>query len=678
MLRKSAKVCESETPYEDLGFETRLGSQAHSDSLFRTPVKRESSHFKSSTGLKTQASSNPSSVEKSSLRFVDHKFSKVIDSSIFKKKDSCVSQNDSQLNNDSSINSSRDDPYTATPKLQNEVHLKRLMTPQHKSSRVFTTSVNSQKKLLFDSSSKINYKFETEVLQHVENNLDTKHQNKTNFRQIPVIEIQTVGIPQEVIHENVIERQNIVDINESQLGYYPQYDRLPTESHYIHRKYITERPILVENIIEKDVYIPREKIIENPIEKIVEKKVSKITNRPVPVEKQIFKEVDVMVENPVYRHIDIVVEKPVYIDNIIELPVPVEKVIEREVEVPIETVIEKPILIEKPLQVFVEQIVEIPKPIEKIQEISSDQFYLDKIPVDEVKVVEFEKVISIPRFEIQTKNIEVMRTKEVVKAENVDHFIEKNSARIHEKRVEHIIERPVYIERITQKPIIKEKIIEVPVEVIIERIIPITKIVEREVVYESIVEKLVEQIVIKDVEVFVEKEVPVEVVIEIPNIIENVIEVFEDVQVEIKQENPISEDEVEEFEEEFDDEVISQAIERCKKEIGDVTEENNSLRNQRNILELELAELKSCLLSADNQINQELQIKLEDLKAKLKEESFDFSLKNSKSNKPIVETVVKRNPRYDELRRILFELSKENSMLIKKARQMSERLSNFC
>lgn len=46
---------------------------------------------------------------------------------------------------------------------------------------------------------------------------------------------------------------------------------LPTEVEYIHRDHVVEKPVYVDRFIEREVYIPIDKIIEVPIERIVER-----------------------------------------------------------------------------------------------------------------------------------------------------------------------------------------------------------------------------------------------------------------------------------------------------------------------------------------------------------------------------------------------------------------------
>lgn len=58
-----------------------------------------------------------------------------------------------------------------------------------------------------------------------------------------------------------------------------------------------------------------------------------------------------------------------YVDNIIELPVPVERNIEKEITIPVEYVTEKPVYIDNVIERKVEHIVEVPVPQEETIEI---------------------------------------------------------------------------------------------------------------------------------------------------------------------------------------------------------------------------------------------------------------------------------------------------------------------
>ena len=155
-----------------------------------------------------------------------------------------------------------------------------------------------------------------------------------------------VEVPYDVIRENVIFQENVIDIDERDLGNYRNAKILDTEVEYIHRDQIIDKPVYIDRIVEEEYQVPVDKIIEVPVERIVERPVEQIIQRPVPVEKINERVVEVPIEVPVYKNIEVFVERPVYIENIIEKPVPYEKVIEKEVEIPIEHIVERPVFID--------------------------------------------------------------------------------------------------------------------------------------------------------------------------------------------------------------------------------------------------------------------------------------------------------------------------------------------
>lgn len=65
----------------------------------------------------------------------------------------------------------------------------------------------------------------------------------------------------------------MIDIDERQISQYRNAKVLPTEVEYVHRDQVIEEPVYVDNIIEREVYIPIDKIVEVPVERIVERQV---------------------------------------------------------------------------------------------------------------------------------------------------------------------------------------------------------------------------------------------------------------------------------------------------------------------------------------------------------------------------------------------------------------------
>lgn len=221
--------------------------------------------------------------------------------------------------------------------------------------------------------------------------------------------------------------------------------------------------------------------------------------------------------------------QPFIKENIIEKPVEIIKEkrvrVEKFVDVPYDVIVEKPIekIIEKEIQ------------IEKLKEVQVKKIV--EVPVEKIIDVPYEKVVEIPREVIKRVEIpveKVVERKVTVPVENIiyhDNYVNCNLENLHQypnaeilpaevvfHEQERVVERPVYkdniIERVVDVPI--ERIIEVPIERLIHK--PVEQVVERPVYIENIIEKTVEI----PIENIVEK--PVEQIIENPIYIENIIE----------------------------------------------------------------------------------------------------------------------------------------------------------
>ena len=261
-----------------------------------------------------------------------------------------------------------------------------------------------------------------------------------------------------------------------------------------------------EQLRERVVEVPVEKIVERivevPVEKIVE--VEKRVEVPVEVIKTV--EVEKLVEVPVEK----IVERVVEVEKRVE--VPVEKVVERIVEV--EKRVEVPVEVEK----IVERIVEVDRPVEVIREVMVDR------PVEVIR--EVEKIVEVPKIIEVEKVVErvVEKEVEVPKIVEVERIVERVVNVDREVEVEKPVERIVEIPKIVEVERIVEKIVEVPVEVI--KTVEVEKIVDRPVEVIKEVERVVEVPVDRIVEVPVEKivekivEVPVEVIKEVEKIVE--------------------------------------------------------------------------------------------------------------------------------------------------------------
>lgn len=245
-----------------------------------------------------------------------------------------------------------------------------------------------------------------------------------------------------------------------------------------------DKPIYVENVIEREIPVYMEKIVEVPREVVnyIERPVERVEyiDRDVPVERQVqrieYVDHEVHVENVIRRprHVEVVREIPV--ETVVECPVYIDVEIEKHVHVPIERIVEREIevIIERPIyetiEHQVERIVECPIYIDNIieQEVV-EQRYIDNYieEIIEQEVVK-ENIIRVPR------EIERVVVKEV------DNIIEQEvpiyKENIIEQEVEVIVERPVTIERVVEEPVY----IEVEVPIINRKIIEVENCVDVE------------------------------------------------------------------------------------------------------------------------------------------------------------------------------------------------------
>jgi len=288
--------------------------------------------------------------------------------------------------------------------------------------------------------------------------------------------------------------------------------------------------------VNKDVFCNHEQVHVNQI--IKEKFIDVIVEKPVPVERFVDVPYDVYVERPVEK----IIEKEVVTEKIIEIitDVIIEIPIEKIVEYPIEKIIEKPIYIEEIFEIPVEVIIED----EVIYE-TENIIYVDSVVECEehdvhmhhghtilptiVNQIHEEHVIEVPRYvdniveKIVHQEYENIIEQEVVYECHVDapYHVEKkvwqDRINVVEKHVdcpyethveiEHIVERPVYIDN----PIRRE----IPVERRVE------KIVERKV--DNVVEKYVDRPYETRVDCWHDRIVERENIIEQPIYYENVI-----------------------------------------------------------------------------------------------------------------------------------------------------------
>ncbi len=491
------------------------------------------------------------------------------------------------------------------------------------------------------------------------------------FVEVPVERI--VQRPYEVIKENVTFQDRYLDIDEKEVGKYPQFDRLPTEVKYEERQKIIEKPRYVDNIIEQIRPIERQKVIEVPRERITENKQQVVIDRPKQVEKVIHREVEVPVERTVYKDTTVMVERPVYKENIIEVPVPVERIKEKEVTVPVDYVVEKRVKIEQIVQNPVEHIVEIPIPQEEIIEEIIEQIEEQPYEVEQAVIRPAEKIIR--RSACSVKKVEVPKEYPIEKlvAKPVHNTISRTVNKYSESKVESAIERPVYIERTVEVPKYIDKVIEVPVDRIVENIKYVEKIIEKPVYIDTVIEKYVEVIKEKIVEVPVEKiiQVEVEIITEVPQIEEVLIE--EEIQVEglteVAAEGPVEESNLN-----FEDEVLAQQIKLRQLELETLSRKNKELNAELQATQQEIDRLAANLSNPDERENFKLLSRFAELNSRLRMEiEHGQSLKAQKSKQiRMVDGIVQKNPIVDEYRARIQALVLRNQQLCAKLKSNSE------
>ena len=216
------------------------------------------------------------------------------------------------------------------------------------------------------------------------------------FVEVPVERI--INKPYDVVRENIIWQDRIIDVEERHVKNYKGAQVLDMVVDYQQNNRVVERPKYVDNLIEKEVRVPREIYIEVPKERIVENKVKQVIDRPVTKERLINRDIEVPRENVVYRDVEFLTERPIYVENIIEKHVPIEKVVEKEVRIEVEHITEKPVYIDNIIHKPVDHIVQVPVPVDEIIEDEVEQIIENPIPIEQVIERPVEKIIrkSVP------------------------------------------------------------------------------------------------------------------------------------------------------------------------------------------------------------------------------------------------------------------------------------------
>ena len=487
---------------------------------------------------------------------------------------------------------------------------------------------------------------------------------------------KVVERPYDVIKENIIMRENLLDIDEQDLDKYDLDDCevLSTKVYYEEREKIVERPFYVENIIEKEVKVPFQKRIEVPIEKIVKKSIPIYIDRPVPREVIIEREVEILVEVPFYKEVEVLVEKPVYITNIIEKRIPIDKIIEVYIDIPIEHIVEKPIYIDNIIEKKVDKIVEVPIEYQEVIEVPYEEITENFIDVEAINLLGKEKLLKKKVYIYNQKEINVdVEMKRYVKQEvNVD--IPKKVNRFFEKNQDIIIEKEVIIERIREVPVIIEKIIEVPVEIIIENIIEKEIIIEKKVNIDVIIEKKVEILVEKIVEVPVNKiiEVPLTIYIEKP-IYKEIIK-SEDLLVNTNIEEYYENDEVIEYEREDKNSNLEKEINEKQIMLEEEKKENFYLQQELDEIKEQFNDLRNKANSDIERENIELFLELAELQSFYQKEAIVKKFLQNKEKYFIKDVEFYKDEKYDVLKNKLENLVEENHILCREITTKGENL----
>lgn len=336
------------------------------------------------------------------------------------------------------------------------------------------------------------------------------------------------------------------------------------------REVITERDVITEIRVEK----PYEKIVEVPIQKVVEVPVKKTIERinyvdsykDVPVQRVVEKKIEHVVETPIVNEKVIEIDEKdinkykydkvlptdvrVYEQDVVkEVKRTIQNRIEKQIEVPREVIVNNPVqrIIERPVERIVEKPVYIENKIEKIV----------NVPVEQIVYHKVEQIVEEPEYieNIIEKPVYRERIQEVPREVIQERIIEKPvySERIIHKSVDRFVEKPVRVERevnvdcpeYVEKPVYVDKIIrrEVPKiveqQVFYETIVPVEKVTVVEETIPVPIEKIIDRPVERNVEQYVDNIIEKEVIEY--NIIEDVqyVDKLVNVQVEKRVENPI-------------------------------------------------------------------------------------------------------------------------------------------
>ena len=468
------------------------------------------------------------------------------------------------------------------------------------------------------------------------------------------------------IIENVIYHDTYKDVDVKDLYMYPNAERLPTEVNIVEQERIVERPIYRDNIIEKVVDIPFERIIEVPVQKVIEKPVEHIVERPVYIDNIIETVVEIPVEKVIEKPVEKLIEKPIYIENIIEKPIPIEVVKEQVVEQKVEHVVEKPVYVENIIEKYIDNIIENPVPIEQVIQIPTANYVDYSMPVDRVTAGSFPIIQDKPMKREVVKNVPIeyiVSTQNPVAVENlVEIQVPNFNTHTHEK----IIDKEVVIERIIERPVEIEQLVEVEIPRERERPIYVEKIVEKPIHYDQVIEEKYEVLVPNVVEVPIEKEirVPVKTTLEQPVEYEQRYE--RDYEVDAHVTVPVEGRTFDECDIELDDADLDRRIIHNRSETQRIATSTRELQNQISQLRTSARQIETGGLNSISSQNANLRAELHELKSRVNLVEKDKDRLRRRLSSRNVQVVDFRtvDPHIGVLQRELDQLLSENHHLM--------------
>lgn len=282
----------------------------------------------------------------------------------------------------------------------------------------------------------------------------------------------------------------------------------------------SQRASIVDKVVTKEVQVISQKAIIS--EKIVEKPIDVVIEKPVPVYREVPKMIDVLIEKPIEK----IIEKEIITEIILEKPVikVVEVPVDKVIEVAVERVIEQPVIVDRvveiPREIFID------KPIERIIE---NPVFIDKvIEIDERDIGFYHADIVLPT------EVKVIEQQGFGQNEFSQHLPNPNSLlSSYQPPIQKIRERQVEIpvEVVVQKPV--PRMVDVPIERIVEKPFDVPNFIEK--VVEVPVDKIVYNKVFQVVEEpeyitnLIERKIPVEKIVEVPYEVIEEVEVYRDV-----------------------------------------------------------------------------------------------------------------------------------------------------